>query len=429
MDYSILKKIKIIDNDILSVISDYNINGVVNEINRNLSEGNTITSYKINHKLNCEENRNENIIKSKIIEKIKKENTDYIKCDYGDIITTDGENLCDYIINSIKPKWDGDKNSNKGMCSKKCLDNFKRYYKGIMENIINHGIKTVAIPLENSVYYECEREVIFRVALASILNFLIKLKRKDKERFNEIRKIYIVVYGEENKKVLINILKDYLKNITKNDQLLYTNVSQSYNSYKKEVNNTNYFGIVKGIRKFLVVSDKIFFVNYILRKLFENWSWQRKRIIIEFEVMLKLLIPIIFLIINPYIINEKLKIAMFTILVYFLLETLIYTAKLIFLSDILNSSANSTRSILLLSINYLSINLDFAFFYNLFNNNGRINKNRIINSIFMALDNSGEYTGIITYIECIEKIVIFYFIGIVFAYFIGSFKGKKFNVE
>ena len=48
-------------------------------------------------------------------------------------------------------------------------------------------------------------------------------------------------------------------------------------------------------------------------------------------------------------------------------------------------------------------------------------------SLIIALDNSGATKNISIIIQCIQKFVMFYFLGIILVYFINNLKPREFN--
>ena len=80
--------------------------------------------------------------------------------------------------------------------------------------------------------------------------------------------------------------------------------------------------------------------------------------VIEFQVLVKVLIPLAVLFMG-WSNNLFAK----CIIVYLLLETVLYLLSLIFLSDIYANPISFKRSVLLLIINYIEITLDFSVLY------------------------------------------------------------------
>ncbi len=422
-----MDKIEIVCGDIIEITKKYGVNAVVNCAKRTLMGGHGVDGaiHDAIDSINNEKNYFKSQIKAELDDgNIKYDNT--IRCDYGKAVITKGYGLSDYVIHAVGPKWDGNDKEVGGMCSKGCLDKLKNCYKESLDFMINYGCKSIAIPVISSGSYRFNYSIAARIEFASICNYLIKLKKRDKERFEMLEKIYIVVFHERDKKCFDLLCDDFSDYVNKEKQLIYLPTSDSYKSYKKEVSydkeKRNYFGIVKKIREFLVISDKIFFISYLLKKTFGDKTWEGRRLLIEIQSIIKIVIPIIFYIVSPYVMNKSIKVIMITLAIYLLLETLVYATKLLFLSDILNPSANSLRSIVLLFINYIEINFYFAYFYNWFGGTGR----KI--ALFMALNNAENINNVSIIIGGVQKYIILYFSGIILVHFINNFRPRKFNI-
>lgn len=353
-----------------------------------------------------------------------------IRCNHGDAVTTSGYGFCDFIIHAVGPKWDGG--------SKSCIDLLRNTYEKTLEEFFNLGLSTIAIPIISSGSYSFPFELASKVQVATIFNCLIKLKNKNSEVYNKIEKIYLVVFSERDLELYNKIYSAYRKSMVEEKQLLVLKTNESVDAYSKEINyydytKRNYFGITKLFRLFLVKSDVIFFISYFLKKIFADKDWHRRRMFIEFEVILKTIFSSILLVIP--IDNKNLKIAAIVISIYLLMETITYLSKLVFLSDIQNASANILRSILLLFFNCVEVNLSFAFLYKSFNVLSKVKNNGIeitrttidylhfscVNSTSIPINTVGKT------LVCIQMAVQFYVITIVLAYFIGNFKKIKFN--
>ncbi|MCI2778606.1 macro domain-containing protein [Clostridium perfringens] len=418
------EKIEIVYGDIIDIVKEYKVDTVVNAAKRTLMGGSGVDGAI--HKA-----IDKSYFRGYFREKIKHEldirkamNDDIIRCNYGNAVITSGYSLCKYIIHTVGPKWDGDSLKLGDICSKSCLDTLKKCYKSVFKIVTEYGCKKIAIPVISSGSFGFPFYISSRILYVSIVNFLIDLKKKDIELYNNIEKIYIVVFEEKNKRILNDICKKYEKYLNKEEKLLYTSTEESYYLYKNEIkkydSSKGYFGITKYLRTLLVKYDKIS-VSYLLKKIFENKTWKRRRNIIEIEVLLKMFISIIFYMLSIYILNSSLKYIISFIASYLLVGTLVYVTKLLFLSDILSPSANIIRSMILLMFNYIEMNFYFAYFYSITEKCGRMK------SLIIALENSGATKNISIIIQCIQKFVMFYFLGIILVYFINNLKPREFN--
>lgn len=195
---------------------------------------------------------------------------------------------------------------------------------------------------------------------------------------------------------------------------------------KYDYSHRGYFSIVKKFRLILLQNQKIFFITYLIQKYFSNKNWERRRILIEAEVFIKMLFPILGL----FLINMMSNIVVNYVILVFILgtmvETIMYVLRLIFLADIQNPSANIYRSIILLFENSIQLIFGFAFLYNF---SGVIKDSSIIKCICFAFTRNNadiiNNTGFI--LSSIQSSVSFIFVGLIFAYFVSNFKQLKFS--
>jgi len=162
------------------------------------------------------------------------------------------------------------------------------------------------------------------------------------------------------------LTKLLLGNITKTDKPLLkvnpirkriVNIQSIWNNDHQEDN-----GIEKIFRLFLSISQLIFPGVYI-KYLFSRKNYEYQDIAMDSYIILKLLFPI-------YILKNNLQDQniLIYIMVYLLLETILYIPTLIFASDMLSRPKSYKRSMLLLFLNYLEIVFAFAVFYTLGDN-------------------------------------------------------------
>jgi hypothetical protein len=135
------------------------------------------------------------------------------------------------------------------------------------------------------------------------------------------------------------------------------NIQSIWNNDHQEDN-----GIEKIFRLFLSISQLVFpgvYIKYLISR--KNYEYQD--IAMDFYIILKLLFPI-------YILKNNLQDQniLIYIMVYVLLETVLYIPTLIFASDMLSRPRSYKRSMLLLFLNYLEIVFAFAVLYTLGDN-------------------------------------------------------------
>lgn len=379
---------------------------------------------------------NSNLKDSTFCEKIRAEldcgdcRKDRIRCKTGDAVVTKGYGLSKYIIHAVGPVWDGG--------SKSCYDLLKKTYENIIERMLSTECSTIAIPVISSGSYGVPFDVASRVQIVSVINCLLKLKNKEPMLYNQIHKIYFVVFIEREIESYLNIFQKYKEKMVNDTQLLLLSANEAVDAYVKEIElydyaKRNYFGLIKKFRLFLVKSDKFFFVSYVLKKTLGDKNWHSRRTLIEIEVLVKTFLSIM-LLYWPFESNISKLIAV-SICIYLMTETIAYISKLVFLSDIQNASANIYRSIVLLFLNCIEINFCFAFLYKIAGALNYVDKegNSIVKSsidyLHFSCVNSTQIPTIALgkYIVCIQTAIQFYIVTIVIAYFVSNFNKIKFN--
>lgn len=135
------------------------------------------------------------------------------------------------------------------------------------------------------------------------------------------------------------------------------NIQSIWNNDHQEDN-----GIEKIFRLFLSISQLVFPGVYI-KYIFSRKNYEYQDIAMDFYIILKLVFPI-------YILKNNLQDQniLIYIMVYVLLETVLYIPTLIFASDMLSRPRSYKRSMLLLFLNYLEIVFAFAVLYTLGDN-------------------------------------------------------------
>jgi voltage-gated potassium channel len=121
-------------------------------------------------------------------------------------------------------------------------------------------------------------------------------------------------------------------------------------------------GIEKMIRLFLSISQFIFpgvYIKYILYK--TKFEWQD--LAMDIYILAKLLFPF-FVLLNQW---QHITV-LIALIVYFLVETILYIPTLIFASDMLSKPRSYNRSMLLLFFNYIEIIVAFGVLYSCGNN-------------------------------------------------------------
>lgn len=116
-------------------------------------------------------------------------------------------------------------------------------------------------------------------------------------------------------------------------------------------------GIEKIVRLFLA-SSQLFLPGLYIKYFASSRGIQHKDLAVDFFVLFKILFPLLIIANNWQ--NNAILIA---IMIYFVLETVLYIPTLIFASDLFSSPRSYKRSILLLFFNYVEMVLAFAVLY------------------------------------------------------------------
>ena len=116
-------------------------------------------------------------------------------------------------------------------------------------------------------------------------------------------------------------------------------------------------GIEKIVRLFLS-SSQLLFPGIYIKHFANKFGYEYKDLAMDFYILAKVVFPILILI-NDWQTNNYVVL----VLIYILLETVLYIPTLIFASDLFSQPRSYKRSMLLLFFNYLESVLSFAVFY------------------------------------------------------------------
>lgn len=360
-------------------------------------------------------------IKINLDEGIKNAKEDRIRCNTSEVVITDGYGICDYIFHTVGPIWDGG--------SKSCLSSLQICYENIINEMINKYCSTIAIPIISSGSYGFAFDLAAKIQIVTISNYLIKLKNRNGFQYDQIKKIYLVVYIENNIEQYKTIFESYRKNICNEKKSYYETLKESEKSYELEIKKYDYtkrgyFGGVRSIRLLLIKMQKLFFITYFFKNIFCNKSWEDRRKFIDIQVFFKMLFPIISLILSEQM-SDHIKTFTGFVVIILMLETFVYILHLIFLADIQNPSANVYRSIILLFTNYIELTFGFAFLYNIYK---ALDQTSIKISICFAFTNSNAniVNDIGFILVSVQSVIMVIFSGLIFAYFVNNFKQREF---
>lgn len=217
-------------------------------------------------------------------------------------------------------------------------------------------------------------------------------------------------------------------------KLLLGKVSETYkpkyNSIQKRILNIRAIwnndhqddnGIEKIVRLFLSISQLLFpgiYIKYLACK--KGHEYQD--LAMDFYILAKFIFPI--LILKNHWQDHPILI---WILVYVLLETVLYIPTLIFASDLFSRPRSYKRSMLLLFFNYLEIVISFGVLYTLGNN---MNKpfHHWFDSVYFSVVSSnsigfGDYYPITTYGKMLVSLQAMFFLSFV-VLFLNFFSTK-----
>lgn len=161
-----------------------------------------------------------------------------------------------------------------------------------------------------------------------------------------------------------SILKKlFIGKVFKRDRPKYNPIERRVLNIKAIWNNDHQLdnGIEKIVRLFLS-SSQLLFPGVYIKYLANKKGYEYQDLALDFYVLLKVAFPLTILM-NHWQ-NEKILIG---IMVYVLLETILYIPTLIFASDLFNKPRSYKRSMLLLFFNYFEIVLSFAVLYSIGN--------------------------------------------------------------
>jgi len=116
-------------------------------------------------------------------------------------------------------------------------------------------------------------------------------------------------------------------------------------------------GLEKVLRLFLAFSQ-FFFPGLYIKEIFSRQWIRYQDMAVDVYVLVKLFYPLVILVLGL----EK-NIFFFSLLIWFMIETMLYVPTLIFASDVLSRPRSYRRSMLLLFLNYIEIIFEFGVIY------------------------------------------------------------------
>lgn len=369
---------------------------------------------------------------------VKSEKT--IRCKRGEVKVTSGESFCRYVIHAVGAEYDGKKNGKLSLCSSSCIITLEKCYAEIVKALKERpDIRSVAIPIIGAGNYCFPPKLAIRIAVSAVGNALIDWKTKDPELFNmaALEEVFFCVYGKEEKEQRQNtyyagkVLGKYVHCFKKEKKVAHQNSLMAHMCYMMEIvkhdRNRGYFAVAKMFRLFMMAIRSLFLPVTVLKDLFGQYDWQRRRMIVELIAVLKIAWPC-FILLYPKIwsCTAGQRSVFINLTIYFMADTITYLLILILLADIQKPSANIIRSLILLFLNYLEVSLDSAAICYL-HNGGNVTVTDAVR--FGLLDqeiNGGALTTDI-YLDYINAGAKFFFTTLAFGYFANHLRQRKFR--
>ncbi|MPQ31240.1 hypothetical protein E4V42_07290 [Clostridium estertheticum] len=431
------KRIKIIQGDITLL----DVDAIVNAAKPSLLGGNGVAGAI--HR----------VAGRQLLEECKKIRELPNRCNAGEVKLTNGYGLkAKYVVHTVGPKWTGGKKGEANIL-KKC-------YENVLELSVKNGFSTIAFPAISIGSYRYPIKEATKIALATIHNFLLKnttLKEVTIVTFTQdVYKCYVGIYNSYNEKMKepTNFFCKLFFGTGQSKILINTALGEQVSYIKKvwESDPLHSFGLMRLIRLILILFQFIFPSLYI-RNFFGKRSWKARRVVIELQVILKILFPLILLNIRfPFIFKiisdigiplNSLKLILVLLVCYSLAETILYLLSLIFLGDIQNPSADRNRSITLILLNYIEVTLDYAVIYKLLTlitiNDASKSRHILtsIESIYFSFVTSttlgfgdyipsSPYGQVVVILQCVTMVV---FVVLILSYFISNLSKRKFIWE
>lgn len=134
-----------------------------------------------------------------------------------------------------------------------------------------------------------------------------------------------------------------------------------YNQIKAKSNSIG----IERILKLILIVSQFFFLGIYIRAIFGKYGKLHKHLGVELHVLLKLFISLLILFCGFY--NSQLHfwgIHLIKFWCYWMIfETLFYTGNLVFSEEVFAKPHSNKRNLLLIVIDYITLNLDFANLY------------------------------------------------------------------
>ena len=370
-----------------------------------------------------------------------------IRCKRGHAVTTSGGKFCNKVVHVVGSKYDGtEKRPN--ICSSSCLHTLESCYYSIIEEIKkNPDIEEVGIPIIGAGQYNFPFELAINIAIASIGNALIDWKIKDEEDFEMValQKIYFFIFDkndkimENNRQIATNTMDEYKKYFSNNKRVVFQTSREAHLRYIKELRDNDiqrgYFTIVRKLRLLLLHIRSLYLFSMSLKDIFGKKDWAARRQVVEICVFIKAALPFLLWLLlqcDTFLnlsfiapIAIYLELIFSVIIIVSLFDTVTYLLVLIILSDIQRPSANITRSLIMLFVNYLEISGDLAFLYYIHYD---VWFRKALAFGFLGLDAIEHLHTLVDYLFVASNTGLkFFLVTLVFGYFFNHMHQRKFR--
>lgn len=420
-DKKISSIFKIVSGDVIQMAKDNAVDTIVNSANPSLMMGNGMDKQihrAIDDAFNDGETFNDKIRQDLDGDTIYAEQI--VRCKEGCAVLTKGYSLCNRIIHTVGPYNDKTNSS---------VQQLENCYKSILKIAFeNHEIRKMAIPVISACSKDFEYEKAVRVAVVSINNYLIRMKRKNPIYLDEIEEIILVIYQHE---------EEYQKISTKYKEIIEEEMISHYRTYieaqkaylweicKNDSAKRDCFTIAKWIRCFLVLVRFLYIPSMCMREWARKKNWLFGKIWIDIEVFSQAIISILCIFLINVTKNMCIQNIVYFVTGYILVDIITYLMGLIFLADIQQPSANVTRSVLLIGVNYYSCATCVAALY--YKRFPELGEWAAYDFALLGRTSVEVMNGTLRFLVYLQSGINFFFMTLIFAFFIGHLKQRNFS--
>lgn len=414
------------------------VDAIVNCANPTLMGSDSNVDGAIHAAVDCV-NRERGYFKRKIIDQfepaLETRGENVIRCSRGEAVITKGYGLCKYIIHAVGPESDENRCKPKNIYSSSCVAKLTDCYENIMELVFSHpDIQSIALPVISSGNYGIDFEYAFTIGLTTVYNALLEKEKELRELsdFIELKKIYFVVTDIGNHYQLAdNILERYKPIFFKEHRVVSRGAIQSQKEYWKEIclydSKKGYFAIATGVRRLLLIIRWFLGLWTYIKDLISKEDWVVRRQTVEVISVIKMGIPLpVLWLAFTYGKLEWVNIILLCVIGYDLLDTITYLLSLMLFADIQRPSANVSRSLIMLAVNYIEVELDMACVFMLIRNIQHDFQSMSMVLKFLIGDKGAELSKCLNWANSGIK---FFFLTIVLSYFSSHMRLRKFRTQ